>query len=165
MFDHDPIARDERLSQHFRIGEFLRSQTATRHGIDMTPPPAVAANLRRLVREVLQPLRIQVGRLTVTSGYRPPALNTLIGGSDHSAHLDGRAADIVSPDQWPINIARRAVQLMQRDALPIDQVILEFGQWVHIGIAREGERPRGEVLTSEIHGDDVVYRTGLVSLT
>lgn len=152
---------NEWLSSRFQLREFLRSQTAVRHGIDMTPPPEVVDNLRRLSREVLQPLRDQLGRLDVSSGYRPPALNTRIGGSDTSAHVYGCAADIESLDLWPINIANCAAQMMARGQIVVDQLILEFGGWVHIGIAKPGQLARGQILTAARGEHGVVYRQGL----
>ena len=38
---------DEQLSEHFRLAEFVVSQTAIRHGIDNTPPDDVVGNLAR----------------------------------------------------------------------------------------------------------------------
>jgi zinc D-Ala-D-Ala carboxypeptidase len=155
----NPTAK--RLSANFRLKEFLRSQTAARNSIDMTPPPSVLANLERLAKDVLQPLRDNIGRLDVSSGYRPEALNALIGGSTRSAHIDGRAADIEATDLWPINIANCARQLMERGEIAVDQLIIEFGHWVHISIAPPGETPRGQVLTAMRKDGKVVYVPGL----
>lgn len=55
----------------------------------------VEENLRALVDEVLDPLREAYGRpVRVTSGYRCPRLNTLVGGAPNSQHMRGEAADI-----------------------------------------------------------------------
>ena len=159
-----------KLGPHFSLEEFLRSEAADRHGINMAPPPDVVDNLYVLVEQVLEPLRaaINEGRpkaarersIIVTSGYRPRRLNTLIGGSRTSAHRYGRAADI-----WATGISvpelAEAAERLSRSA-PIDQVILEFGRWVHIGLPPAGEDPRRQILTAVRRDDAVVYELGLV---
>ena len=78
---------DVRLSPHFRLHEF-----ATHDG---TPVPADHMdNLRRLCRDVLEPLRHEFGPCTVTSGYRHPAYNDRIGGAERSVHMYGRGGAI-----------------------------------------------------------------------
>jgi hypothetical protein len=42
---------------------------------------------------------------------------------------------------------------------PVDQVILEFGRWVHIGMSRD---PRRQVLTALRREGATVYELGLV---
>lgn len=131
-----------KLSQNFSLDEFLISQTAERHGISMEPPPEVVENLRRLCVTVLQPLRNAVGAsIHISSGYRPEELNTLIGGSATSQHRFGNAADFTVAGWTPLAVAQLIVEL----ELPYDQVIHEFGRWVHVGIA---DTIRGERLTA-----------------
>ncbi len=134
-----------RFTKNFSLDEFTLSQEAARRGIDNTPSPHDIANLDRLAKEVLQPLRDRINRpIVITSGYRSPELNFIIGGAPNSAHMEGRAADIHSPGTSSKVLARLAIDLQ----LPFDQVINEFGRWVHIGIARPGETPRREELTA-----------------
>ncbi len=117
------------LSPHFRLQEFLRSQTASRNGIDMTPPQDVVRALKRLCTHVLEPLREEIGRpIVISSGYRPPALNRLIGGATNSQHTKGEAADILVPGYSPLSIWNH----VRSSKLPYDQVIEEFGQWTHV---------------------------------
>ena len=131
-----------RLSENFYLHEFLFSQTATRHKIPMEPDEKVIKNIQWLVDSCLQPLRNALQKpIRITSGYRPPRLNTMIGGSKTSAHRFGRAADIVVPGVEPIEVADLFVSLHKE----FDQVIHEFGRWVHIGIA---ERQRHQQLTA-----------------
>lgn len=134
------------LSDNFWLGEFIRSQTAARMGraIVVEPGDAIHLNLVRLCREVLQPLRDRLGPIHVTSGYRPVWLNRKIGGSRRSQHCLGLAADIVVTGHSPYQVCEAAVS----HGLPFDQLIHEFGQWVHVSVAPEGELPRGETLTA-----------------
>ncbi|MFL0686102.1 peptidase M15-like protein [Algoriphagus aquaeductus] len=127
------------LSKNFPLRELLRSQTATRMGFEeqFTPSPVIIDHLRLLCQHVLQPLRDSLGRAVfVNSGYRCPRVNQAIGGSPNSQHLTGQAADI--------EVAHLSIeQLYQRiknSALPYDQLIQEFDQWVHVSFNPAGGR-------------------------
>ena len=94
--------RSRRLSPHFVLAEF--------HCHDGTPVPAAALPaLRRLAREVLEPMRAKFGQCKVNSGYRTEAYNRSVGGAKASQHLYDQspadvAADVVfasgSPREW-----------------------------------------------------------------
>src|SRR5690606_5989267 len=86
---------DVQLSPHFALSELLRSDAARARGLYQVPTPAVVERLRELCVELLEPVRASVGPLRVTSGYRRPAVNSAVGGSSTSAHMSGRAADVV----------------------------------------------------------------------
>ncbi len=147
-----------KLTTNFYLYEFLRSQTAARHGINMDPPIEVIDNLRRLCVDILQPLRDTLGLpVSVTSGYRPLELNQLIGGSTTSAHMDGRAADFIINGMTPLEVAEHTKAM----ALPYDQVIHEFGQWVHVGISPEEIDVRLQDLTAYRDDKGVHYDLGL----
>lgn len=150
-----------KLTDNFSLYEFLRSQTAARHDIDMDPPVDVIDNLRRLCVDILQPLRESAGRpITISSGYRPPKLNELIGGSTTSAHMDGRAADLIIEGMSPLEVS----QMIRALELPYDQVIHEFGQWVHVGIPREEDEARLQELTAFRVDGATRYDLGLRSV-
>ena len=149
------------LSDHFALNEFLVSQTAQRLGRPIEPSEMEIANLRRLCVEILEPLRADLGRpIIITSGLRPPWLNKAIGGSRTSAHMFGRAADIIVPGIMPIVVASR-VSALQLEAL--DQCILEFPPhgWTHLGIAALGTSPRGQYLTARSVNGQTVYEVGI----
>lgn len=121
-----------KLSKNFTLEEFLRSQTATRHGINMQPTEEQLENLQRLVTTGLQPLRDHVGAsVNVSSGLRPLELNRLIGGSETSEHVNGNACDFTITGWQPFETSQLIVEL----ELPFDQVIQEFNAWVHWGMA------------------------------
>lgn len=148
------------LSHSFVLSEFLVSQTATRLGRAIVPTEADLANLKRLCTLVLQPFRSALGRpVVITSGLRPAWLNLLIGGSKRSAHLDGRAADLIVPGMAPLAVCR----FIEKLNLPIDQVIYE-GTWAHIGIAQESEPPRRQYLTARFAAGRTTYELGLHEL-
>lgn len=84
-----------KLSEHFTLEEMVRSATANRNNIPNTPSQAEIQWLQYLCVNVLEPLRNYMGRpITVSSGYRCPRLNALVGGVAKSQHQYGQAADI-----------------------------------------------------------------------
>ncbi|GAB6983445.1 D-Ala-D-Ala carboxypeptidase family metallohydrolase [Prevotella dentasini] len=148
------IDYEERLSEHFTLGELLRSGTAIRAGIRNIPSAhpedgltdeEVRENLRQLCLHVLEPLRRRVGRLTITSGYRCSALNRAVGGVPCSQHLRGEAADIYLPNEAA---GRRYVAVL-RQLARCDQILLEpLGavrkRWLHVSYGRAVRRQKDE---------------------
>jgi len=57
-----------------------------------------------LVAMVLDPVRNRFGAVAVTSSYRPPMLNRLVGGVPDSQHLLCEAADFVVPSADPFQV-------------------------------------------------------------
>ena len=128
------------LSPHFSLSEFTRSATAQRYCIDNRPPEHVVENLRQLCRNVLEPLRQYLHcPITVTSGYRAPLVNHLIGGVRNSQHQQGEAADI----QVPRSLMPLAYMYI-RDHLLYDQLIMER-TWIHVSY-RQGRCRHQEVV-------------------
>mgnify|MGYP003188827227 CR=1 FL=1 len=75
-----------------------------RDGIDNSLTPVARRMVTILVEMLLDPLRRVWGSpIVISSGYRCPELNILIGGAKHSHHLLGCAADLIagSPDDHP----------------------------------------------------------------
>jgi hypothetical protein len=148
------------LSPHFWLHEFTRSEAAARRGrnIEVEPGSGVHRNLEHLCRTVLEPLRAALGGkpIAITSGYRPPWLNRLIGGAANSQHTQGLAADLIVPGLTPLEVCRLAVEAR----VPYDQLIHEFGQWTHIS-ASPAVQPRGEVLTAKAINGATAYLHGL----
>ena len=138
---------DVQLSPHFRLSEFLRSETAQVQGLYQVPPPAVVERLRELCVELLEPVRAKVGPLRVTSGYRRPKVNAAVGGSSTSAHMSGWAADVVPVRGTPEQIMRLLHEAGQ--ALVWDQAIL-YTSHVHLGLRRPAT---GEQRRQLIHSD------------
>ena len=129
------------LSPHFTFAELTVSQTALRKGLDNEPSAQQVENLKRLCATILEPARDVLNvPLKVTSGFRSPAVNTAVGGSPTSLHMDGCAADIV-----PVGVdLRDAFATLMCAGLPFDELFIECGAWLHMGVARPGTEPRGK---------------------
>lgn len=86
---------NQNLSPNFRLIEFVVSETARRLKIDNTPTEEIVENLKLLCENVLEPLRELLGKsIKIISGYRCLELNTAIGGSKNSQHMQGKAGDL-----------------------------------------------------------------------
>lgn len=142
------------LTPHFTLDEFVASRAAVRHNIDNTPSIQIVHNLT-LLAETLERVRALVGKpLTITSGYRCPALNQLVGGAPKSAHTLGLAADITCKGMRPKVLA----QMIRDSDIVFDQLIYE-GTWVHIGLSVDA--PRRDVLTAHFDGGRTTYTQGI----
>lgn len=101
------------LSQNFTLAEF---HCCRGHCAAAAVPSNAIPALRRLVTQVLQPMRDQFGQCTVHSGYRNAQHNGHVGGVNDSCHrYDVRpttpAADVSftsgSVDAWAAEARRR----------------------------------------------------------
>ncbi|WP_293907464.1 D-Ala-D-Ala carboxypeptidase family metallohydrolase [Phenylobacterium sp.] len=140
-----------RLTAHFALEELACTQ---HREIDNRPPPEVATTLRETAVS-METVRSLLGdrTISVSSGYRCPALNRAVGGARASAHLTGHAVDFncfnLGP---PIDVCR----VLAASDLAFDQLI-EEGAWVHISF---DPRLRQQVLTKRPGGG---YALGLTA--
>lgn len=141
------------LTKDFTLEEMTRSEAATRHGFkeQFTPNDEIKANLKALCENILQPLREKLGvKIRVTSGYRSKRTNNAIGGSESSQHVLGQAADINVNGISTLELCRKIKEF----ELPFDQLIEEFGQWVHVSYS---PRNRRQVLQATKKGRATKY--------
>ena len=140
VFDSLP---DRQLTEHFNLREFVISAAAVRRGIDNTPPADAVGRLEVLCREVLEPLRRRFGVIRITSGYRCPQVNKLVGGVPTSQHVRGEAADI---SLGSLEVGRKMYDYI-RDNLDFDQLIFERkrktgARWLHVSYRSDGGNRR-----------------------
>jgi hypothetical protein len=147
-----------KLSPHFSLAELTASSTAQRLGLDNTPAPELLPRLV-LAAEMLERIRTVLGvPITVTSGYRAPAVNRAVGGVTSSDHTQGHAVDIIAPGYGtPYLVASLLAPLVS--TLGIGQLILEGikgKQWVHVS-TRSPEKFANRIITIT----DAGARTGI----
>lgn len=149
------MATPARLSEHFTLKEMVA--TTHREFLDENsrPPGSVVANLTRVAKELLEPVRAHFkAAVFVHSGYRCPRLNHAIGGSVGSQHLTGAAADF-HVDDVDLTAVFDFIAYGGRNreaAFPFGQVILEgWGSngptWVHVSLPDPSRDLVDEVLT------------------
>lgn len=132
----------DNLSAHCSYDEAVRSQTATREGIDNTPSPEILAVMKITAENVLEKARAlasakrgQDTPIVISSFYRCPKLNGDIpGASITSQHPKGEAIDmeVNYPDYTKKDLFNDI-----RENLEFDQLIWEYGDtnqpaWVHM---------------------------------
>lgn len=141
------------LTEHFSLEEFTQSAMASRYGIDNNPPFDIGKALQYTAAG-LERVRSMLGfQVKVTSGYRCPELNKLVGGALDSQHVKGEAVDFVCPQfGTPFQICHSLADYL--GVLGIDQLIQE-GTWVHCSFTHS---PRKEILTMK----DGRYLKGLI---
>ena len=131
------------LSENFSLLELTKSQTAERKGIDNTPSTEHQENLKSLCTNVLQPVRAHFEQVvSVSSGYRSPALCTAIGSKITSQHAKGEAADFEI-----FGVSNRELADWIHYNTNYDQLILEYWNesdpnsgWVHCSYSESNNR-------------------------
>lgn len=142
------------LTEHFSLEELTASTLAVRYGIDNTPP-AIALQAIKTAAEGMEKVRALLGKpIRVNSGYRCPALNTLVKGSPSSDHMLGYAVDFVCAEfGTPLQIAKAiAVSDIQYGQL------IQEGTWVHISFNPNKKRDN---LTAHFDNGKVTYTKGI----
>ena len=126
-----------KLSQHLSLKEVIKSNTATRKGIDNMPTPEHMDNLVVVAKQIFEPIRNHFGvPIGISSGYRSEALNKAVGGSKTSHHCKGMALDI-DADIYG-KVTNKEIFDFIRENLEFTQLIWEYGtddepNWVHVG--------------------------------
>ena len=114
---------DTRFSPHFKLGEFLNLSKYP----DNKPTMQHVANMTYGCLLLLEPARQLVGPILITSGYRNPRVNTLVGGVRNSQHLQGQAADIRPQDPSQF---QRLVDFLK--TCEYTDQLLTASNWLHI---------------------------------
>ena len=126
---------DIRLSQHFRLSEFLNSGKYP----DNIPDLQHVVNMTYGCHLLLEPARREVGPIIINSGFRSEGVNRMVGGVPNSQHKQGCAADIRPRDPKQF---LRLVSFLKAHALT-DQLLTGNG-WLHISWTPFGT-PRHDV--------------------
>lgn len=121
-----------KLSPNFTLEELTFSQTATRLGINNKPSPVVLINLKDTAQRLEEIRELLGAPINISSGYRSPTLNRSIGGSSTSAHCLGFAVDFTARKYGDV---KKVYEAIKNSGIKYDQLIEEFGSWVHISFA------------------------------
>ena len=80
----------ERISRNFTWEEMTYSRVAVENGLLNEPSFEVKQAIMELVKRLLQPLRLAYGKpIAITSGYRSPEVNRLVGGRAFEPACEG----------------------------------------------------------------------------
>ncbi len=154
---------DEGFSKYFSLDELTRSETATRQGIVNKPKKAQEVQLKELCKYVLDPIREHFGvPIRVTSGYRCPKLNEVIGGSSKSQHM-AKNGDCAVDFKFlgnKVDLQKCFDWITKESNLKFDQCISEFlpNGWIHISYVSAGKPNRQKVTIATKTNGKTVYK-------
>ena len=141
------------LSEHFSLDEATYSETAIRMHINNQPDERQLENMKSAANQ-LEAVRNVTGALRVNSWLRLPDVNVAVGGSKVSSHMDGWAIDCSSTAHTPYELC----QIVLKNNIKFDQLIHEYGRWMHISFAPE---MRQQSLT--IYKPEGKYKMGILT--
>lgn len=134
------------LSENFSEWEFIYSNVAIVHKIDNRFVSSKhRKNAVNLCNNFLEPLRTLAGGvpLFVSSGYRVPSLNHMVGGVSYSEHQKGNAVDIVGYSVSGRELFYLILSNVKKNLPLVDQVIYYPQKgFIHVGFSDFA--PRGE---------------------
>ena len=130
------------ISAHFSWEE----ATVTSHReLDNTPTLVETPHLVLVFNEQMEQLRALFDcPIQVNSAYRSPAVNAAVGGAASSQHMKGQAVDWVPLADGLV--LKEAYRRVLESAIVYDQLIYEFGRWIHISRPAFGAAPRRQTL-------------------
>lgn len=115
-----------KLTANFFLDEFLVSDTGIKFGIANTPEPKHLKAITELLAPGLEKARtiLENRAIVITSAYRNPRINKIVGGTATSAHPQGFAADLRVAGLTHFEVAR----ILAGSKLKFDQLILEISR-------------------------------------
>lgn len=130
---------DTNCSKHFRFSQMKYKPVQT----GKLSPAEIACNWQKLCQNILDPIKDAGFPITISSGYRSPAFNASIGGSNTSDHCFAKSADIQLLSGDAVENAKKLFKWIGKAGIPYSQVIFE-GRWVHV--AYNGGSPASVVV-------------------
>ena len=125
------------MNLNFKISELIYSETAIKNNINNMPDINSLDNMLELIVYCLQPIRDKLKKpMNITSGYRNPLVNRLVGGVGNSQHTNGQAVDFTVPGMTPTQI----VDFIKKSGIEFDQLINEYDKWTHISYNKSKNR-------------------------
>lgn len=134
----------QRLSPHFTLAEVTRTDSKMANS---TTSPVIIGSLQAVCENILEPVRAHFDKAVVIhSGYRSPALNAAIGGSQTSQHCRGEAIDFHVAGFSVYEVAGWISASLDFDQLILENFVPHIASsgWVHCSYSK---RNRNQELT------------------
>lgn len=152
------------LTKNFSMDEFTVSSTADARGISNTPTAEHARRIREVTAPGMQLVRDILRRaITITSAYRNPEVNRIVGGTSTSDHPQAWATDFRAAGLSAFATAEILAREMKKGGRlygKVDQLILETSRSiVHISF---NPRCRAQIMTQR-KGAGTPFEVGIVA--
>ena len=142
------------LSQHFRLGEFTKSNHPEVYNI---PSHVAIENMKRIcgwlevLRDRYNAKYSENSPIIINSGYRSPQLNKKVGGVSTSNHLTGCAVDIRCYGiEQAIRYATILMDYADESKEDFDELFIEKNKyncyWVHFAVRPKENRRKISIL-------------------
>lgn len=144
-----------KISEHFSKREFEKSGTALRLGIsNVIDDPEHLLNLSSLCATVMEPIREKFGPISISSGYRDPAVSRAVGSSEKSSHCRAEACDFeafqsggnLEVFNWIIKESGISYDQCIAEWFSLDGTGDKFDGWIHISSKRNKSENRMDAL-------------------
>lgn len=139
----------EQITPNFNLKEFWESATANKNKINNIPTLIIINRIKELTK-ILQDIReIIQTPITITSGYRTPLLNKMVGGSPKSSHLSGYAVDMQVKGIKPKELRDIILKYLEDKKLSFDELIVEKKgktSWLHFAYKSINNTQRRKIL-------------------
>jgi zinc D-Ala-D-Ala carboxypeptidase len=151
-----------KVSEHITYREAIRSDMATRYGINNWFTPDQLVRMKLIAEKVFEPLRNYFGiPIFISSFFRNQEVNKLIGGAKLSQHLANNGAAIDLDAEVYCGVTNQQIFDYIKDNLEFDQLIKENIKpdgtigWVHVSYKETGNRH--QVLSMKIENGIKYY--------
>lgn len=138
--------RDQKLSEHFALGDFLVDATFPDLAAELDPDEKTLGNLGRLTTLLEQVVEKFPSDWTVLSGFRDEKLNEAcrhagMPASVDSLHLAGCAADMKPGTDVDLEAVFEWIQEQSKHGLPVHEAVFyPLKGFIHIGV-EDPDRP------------------------
>jgi hypothetical protein len=142
------------LSPHFTYGQMTKTEHRDFIDKNRDQGKQYIDHLSLLCNNVLEPVWVLVGPISINSCFRCLDLNILIGGAKNSQHMVAEAADT----EYAGITLHEAFNKIAFSNIIYSQIILEFNQWIHVGVCDSVLYPgkiRDKLIASTIDGKTV----------
>lgn len=160
------LQKDYTLTDHVSYNEVVRSQTASKLGLDNTPTKENLENIKYILEKVFEPLRTGMGNkpIYISCAGRNKPLNDAVGGSKTSFHLTWQALDLDANVFY--GMTNKQIFFYIYKNLPFTELIWEHGtdnepDWVHVGLVKGRENEKEvlqTVVTKGLLKDKTTYK-------
>lgn len=131
------IDENYKISEHYTYGMFVHTDRNAFVSKNFVEGKKYVDMMVKVSTEILEPIYLIVGEVTITSGFRCTELNTDVGSGPKSQHLHAEAVDMQFNKSQASRLGlslKKIFNLIAGSSIKYSQLIYEFDSWIHCGI-------------------------------